>query len=245
MDTTLPLLGLLVVVTSAISGVLGMAGGMILMGAYGWVLPVATAMVLHGVTQAASNGSRALLLARHVRLSVLAPFAAGAAVAVAGFAAVDFVIPRGGLFLALGLVPFLAPILARVPAADVTRPGGAAACGLSVTGLHLVAGVSGPLLDAFFLRSALPAREVIATKAVTQVAGHLLKIVYFSGAAGAPAGELTRGAYAVAVGAALAGTWLGTRLLRRMDEKRFRSVTAWTLRAMGAVYLAKGAAELL
>ena len=40
-----------VLITSFISGILGMAGGMILMGVLLALLPLPTAMVLHGVTQ--------------------------------------------------------------------------------------------------------------------------------------------------------------------------------------------------
>ena len=60
------------------------------------------------------------------------------------------------------------------------RPGEAVACGALVTAAHLLAGVSGPLLDVFFVRAELDRFEVIATKAVTQTAGHALKIVYFA-----------------------------------------------------------------
>ena len=48
-------------VTSLISGVLSMAGGMILMGVFGFFLSVPAAMVLHGVAQTVSNGSRIFL----------------------------------------------------------------------------------------------------------------------------------------------------------------------------------------
>ena len=42
--------------TSIISGVLSMAGGMILMGVFGFFLSVPAAMVLHGIAQTFSNG---------------------------------------------------------------------------------------------------------------------------------------------------------------------------------------------
>ena len=48
-----------VLFTSFLSGIFGMAGGMILMGLLLAMLPVATAMLLHGITQLASNGWRA------------------------------------------------------------------------------------------------------------------------------------------------------------------------------------------
>ena len=57
----LGVLGVSAFVTSFISGILGMAGGMILMGILLAVMPVSGAMMLHGVTQMASNGWRAWL----------------------------------------------------------------------------------------------------------------------------------------------------------------------------------------
>ena len=61
--------------------VLGMAGGMILMAILVAVLPVATAMMLHGAVQSFSNGSRAWFLRRHVRWDILPWYAVGAAAA--------------------------------------------------------------------------------------------------------------------------------------------------------------------
>jgi hypothetical protein len=52
---------------AALSALLGMAGGMVFMAGLTLLLPVPTAMVLHGATQLISNGSRALLLGRNLR----------------------------------------------------------------------------------------------------------------------------------------------------------------------------------
>ncbi len=50
-----------VLVSALISGVFGMAGGLTLMGVLAGMLPVATAMLLHGAVQMVSNGYRAFL----------------------------------------------------------------------------------------------------------------------------------------------------------------------------------------
>ena len=49
-------------VTAMISGVFGMAGGLILMGVLALILPVSAAMVVHGAIQSVSNGWRAVIL---------------------------------------------------------------------------------------------------------------------------------------------------------------------------------------
>ncbi|HSN19689.1 MAG TPA: hypothetical protein VLS49_03380, partial [Usitatibacter sp.] len=69
MSASLPLLALLAgatLATSFVSGILGMAGGMMLLGILLAVLPVPTAMALHGITQLASNGGRAAMLREDV-----------------------------------------------------------------------------------------------------------------------------------------------------------------------------------
>lgn len=54
------LLGAVMLGTACLSGIFGMAGGMILMGVLLAVMSVPDAMALHGVTQMASNASRGL-----------------------------------------------------------------------------------------------------------------------------------------------------------------------------------------
>ena len=60
-------LGLLMVATSFLSGLFGMAGGLILIGVLLALMPLPTAMVLHAITQMASNGWRAFLWRSHIR----------------------------------------------------------------------------------------------------------------------------------------------------------------------------------
>src|SRR3978361_697941 len=59
-------LGLLMVATAFLSGLFGMAGGLILIGVLLTILPLPSAMVLHAITQMASNGWRAFLWRGHI-----------------------------------------------------------------------------------------------------------------------------------------------------------------------------------
>ena len=54
-------------VTSLVSGVFGMAGGLMLMGALTLAMPVSAAMVSHGAVQFVSNGWRAILHRKAMR----------------------------------------------------------------------------------------------------------------------------------------------------------------------------------
>ena len=66
-------------VTATVSGVLGMAGGLLLLGALLLVLPVAVAVVVHGLLQLVSNGWRVFLQRAHIAWRSVAWYAAGAA----------------------------------------------------------------------------------------------------------------------------------------------------------------------
>src|SRR5438105_14801527 len=73
------------VVTSFISGILGMAGGMILMGILLAMMPLPAAMMLHGITQLASNAWRAFLRRQVLDWRVFRQYVFGAIAALPVF----------------------------------------------------------------------------------------------------------------------------------------------------------------
>jgi uncharacterized membrane protein YfcA len=233
-------------VTSVVSAVFGMAGGMILMGLYGALLPVSVAMLLHGVTQAFANGFRAFLLRERIFTAGLVWYALGSALSLACFTWLALVVRRPVMFLFLGGIPLALSLVPRGLAPRFERPGGAMACGILVTAGSLLAGVAGPLLDVFFVRAELDRFEVIATKAITQVLSHGLKIAYFGFLVRTP-GE-TLGVpywlYPLAVGCAFIGTRAGGRLLDRLSDAHFRRWSNRIVIALALVYLWQGAAGL-
>ena len=167
-----------VLITSFISGILGMAGGMILMGVLLALLPLSSAMMLHGITQMAANGWRAWLWRSNVNWRVFRGYALGALLALAAFIVVQIVVSKPVAYILLGSTPFVSFVLPRRLTLNVDHRGHPVFCGVVCTGLQLLAGVSGPLLDVFFVRSALNRRGVVATKAMSQTLGHFIKIIY-------------------------------------------------------------------
>ncbi len=235
--------------TAVLSGVLGMAGGLVLMGVLVLVAPVPAAMALHGVAQAASNGARWVLLRRHTHWPIMLPYAAGAAVVVAVFAFARLVPPAGVVLMLIGAFPWLARIMPGFARLDVTKPGTAVCCGAVVTLAQLMAGASGPLLDAFYLKSSLNRHQVVASKALTQTLGHLAKLGYYGWLVEAAAGSATApGGPWLMVGACVAailGARVGTQLLERIDEARFRRLSSQVILALGAVCFALGLATAM
>jgi len=235
-------IGLVVLGTSFLSGIFGMAGGMILMGLLLMLMSVPAAMVLHGITQAASNGWRAFLWRAYVDWRILARYGAGSAIAFGLFMAMQFVPDRALVFILMGLMPFLIAAMPRRFSPRADRPLGAEACGFIGTALQLLSGVSGPALDIFFVRTTLDRRSVVATKAVCQVATHLIKLVYFGGIISGNIAETGWPVLGISIVAALMGTSLSRAILERLTDVQFRLWTQRLVLAVGAVYLIQGLA---
>jgi uncharacterized membrane protein YfcA len=232
-------------VTSFISGILGMAGGLILMGVLLAVMSVPAAMMLHGITQLASNGWRAFLWRGHVDWRVFRGYLYGSLVVTALFAAFQFVVSKPIALIVMGLTPFLALLLPERLHLNVERRGHASACGAVCTVLSLTAGVSGPILDVFFVRSKMTRHAVVATKATTQSLSHLLKIAYFGGILTVGRGQVEFWLGAMMVALAFLGTTLSTRVLEKMNDAAFRLWTRRVVMVIGIAYLASGILLLL
>lgn len=227
-------------VTAFISGILGMAGGMILMGVLLAFLPLPAAMMLHGISQLASNGGRALMLRNEVDWRVVRGYVLGAALALGLFAATSIVVGKAAALIAMGLTPFAALLLPEKLHLNVERRGHSALCGFVCLALNLVAGIAGPILDAFFVRSKMSRHAVVATKALTQTLSHLVKIVYFGGVIAVQGGEVSPWLIPTMVLLAFLGTSLSRPVLERMSDASFRQWTRWTVMTLGALYLASG-----
>jgi uncharacterized membrane protein YfcA len=241
---SLPMIGLLfvsVLGTSFLSGIFGMAGGLILMGILLAAMPVATAMALHGVTQMASNGWRALLWWRYIHWKVLAGTMIGNLIALGLFYLVQWIPSTGTAYIILGVVPFLVRPLPDRMAPNIMRPGMPVLCGVIVQSLQLSCGVSGPTLDIFFVRSGMDRRHIVATKAATQTFGHFVKLAYFLLLVTAPQRiDLPLWLFAMAVVTAMTGTSAARKVLEGLTDKQFMQWSQRIILALGAAYLGWG-----
>ncbi len=233
-----------VLATSVLSGILGMAGGMILMAILVSTMSVANAMLLHGAVQATSNGSRAWFLRTHIRWQILPTYLAGAAVAVGFFTWLALVPDAGVVLILVGLFPWLARANKRLRGLDVTRPLTTFVCGVVVTAAQLLAGASGPLLDVFYLNSPLTRQEIVANKALTQTIGHILKIVYY-GVIVSLGTTLPWWLFAVALALAVGGTRLGTMLLMRWNDAAFQKVSQAIILLIATLCVVQGVRMLI
>ena len=230
-----------VLATSFISGIFGMAGGLILMGMLLLVLPVAPAMMLHGVTQLASNGWRAFLWRAHIRWGIVGTYTATAIATTVAFALLPFTTDKATALLVMGLTPFAALLLPASFRPNATRPAHMVVCSITCSLLQVIGGVTGPVLDMLFVHSGMDRRRQVATKGAIQVIGHGLKIAYFGGlmvAGGAEA--LPAWIYAVAIGFAMAGTTLSRRVLDALSDVQFKSWTQRIVLGVSSIYVVQG-----
>jgi uncharacterized membrane protein YfcA len=232
-------------ITSFISGVLSMAGGMILMGIFSFLLAVPAAMMLHGITQTFSNGSRVWWYRHHIRKVVLIPYTLGAFTILAIFSVTVFIPPAGLVFLLIGLFPFLTRMLPKSFNLDIERPKIAFLSGLVVTLTQMLAGASGPVLDIFYLQSKLTKEEILGTKAVTQTFGHILKLIYYGSLMMSAGNSLNGWLITTVIIAALLGNFLGSLIVKRISDVQFKMAGRYIVLIIGAIYLAKGLSELL
>lgn len=234
-------------ITACISGMFGMAGGLILMGIILTFLSVEAAMVVHGTLQGMSNSYRSYLLRRSIRWDILGFELLGAVPAIALLALAAFVPQKGVLFIVLGLLPFLLWLPRGWLQGDAEKPKHAMLCGFFLMGLNLTAGVAGPALDFFFVKTKLTRQEIVATKAITMFFNHMAKIGYFGIPMLAAADTTTLPPLWVLAAAApcvMIGTFTGTRIMHRMTDVSFRSYTKYIVTVIGCVYLWRGAVLL-
>jgi uncharacterized protein len=238
-------LGATAVLTSIVSGVMGMAGGMLLLAVMLLKLEPAVAIPVHGIVQLVSNGSRAYFLRRHVQWRAVWRFAwpllPGGALGIWLLAYV----PANGSRIAIGAFVLASTWLksffsiGKGASAERALPVGGALVGFFST----LVGATGPLLAPFILALELGAQSTIATMAACQIFQHTTKVLLF-GARGFDLGGYLLPCLLLSL-CAIAGSAIGTRLLDKLPEHAFRLVVRLTLTALALHQLWQGLAGLL
>jgi len=232
--------------TSIVSGVMGLAGGMLLLAVLLLYLDPVVAIPVHGVVQLVSNASRAWFQRRHVRWDAVWRFAwpllpAGAA----GLHLLRSVPPDAGRLVigAFVLVATWAPGWLRFGArtGDPRRAlgWGGALVGFASTSV----GATGPLLAPFILALGLGTQATVGTLAACQIFQHLSKLALF-GATGFDFGRFALPLVGLCAGS-IAGSAIGTRLLDHVPDQAFRRVVRILLSVLALQLAFEGIARLL
>jgi uncharacterized membrane protein YfcA len=240
---TLALIGATVIVSSFLSGVFGMAGGMVLLGVLLVFFDVATGMILFSIIQFFANGWRALQWWSFVRWRIFWFYCLGGGVAFVAMRLIALVPDKALVYLLLGLMPFLVELVPARLRPNIEWRGIPFVTGILTTVVQFLAGVGGLFLDLFFQKSALDRKTTLATKAVTQTASHVLRAAYFV-SFGSIDDAIEFWPLLAAIGLAIGGTALAPYVIERMTDHGFRQWTRAIILAISGVYLARAGSLL-
>lgn len=230
---------LAMVATGFLSGVFGMAGGLVLIGFLLFVMPVPEAMALHAITQIASNVWRALLWWRSACWRIVLAYMVGCVIALGVWSLILFVPDQAIALLFLGVTPFIGQLAARRIALNPESPPQGVFYGGLCMSLMMLTGVAGPILDQFFLAGNLDRRQIVATKGFCQIFGHGVKLAYFGGIID-QAAALDPWLFAFAIAASFAGTALSKKVLEAMSDAQFKRWAGALTMSIAGYYVVYG-----
>jgi len=236
--SALAIIGVTIIVSSFLSGVFGMAGGMVLLGVLLNYFDVATGMILFSIIQFFVNSMRVVQWRHYVRWGIFGWYMVGAAISFTIMWSIAIVPDKAFVYLALGLVPFVVEALPAAMRPNIEWRGVPVLTGVVTTVVQILAGVGGLFLDIFFQKSMLDRKTTNATKAVTQSFSHIVRALYFGSLSGV--GDLPVWATGPAIVLAIAGTSLAPLVIERMTDHGFRQWTRAIIFAISVVYLARG-----
>jgi uncharacterized membrane protein YfcA len=237
--SALAVIGATIVLSSFVSGVFGMAGGMVLLGVLLAYFDVATGMILFSIIQLFANGWRVVQWRQYVLWSIFGWYFVGAVISFAVMWTIAVVPDKAMVYLLLGLMPFAVEALPASMRPNIEWRGVPFFTGVVTTIIQILSGVGGLFLDIFFQKSMLDRKTTNATKAVAQTFSHVVRGVYFGSLAGV--GDLPVWATLPAILLAIAGTSLAPYVVERMTDHGFRQWTRAVIFAISVVYLARAA----
>src|SRR5256714_15575988 len=166
--SVLALIGATIVFSSFLSGVFGMAGGMVLLGVLLNYFDVATGMILFSIIQLFANGWRVVQWRRYVLWPIFGWYLVGAVVAFAGMWTIAFVPDKAMVYLALGLMPFVVEALPRSMRPNIEWRGVPFFTGIVTTVIPIPAGGGGLFLAIFFQKGKPHPQTTNTPQAVAQ-----------------------------------------------------------------------------
>ncbi len=237
--SALAIIGATIVFSSFVSGVFGMAGGMVLLGVLLAFFDVATGMILFSIIQLFANGWRVVQWRQYVLWPIFGWYLVGAVLSFAVMWMIAFVPDKALVYLTLGLMPFVVEALPAAMRPNIEWRGVPFFTGVVTTIIQILSGVGGLFLDIFFQKSTLDRKTTNATKAVAQSFSHIVRALYFGSLAGV--GDLPIWATGPAILLAIAGTSLAPYVIERMTDHGFRQWTRAIIFAISSIYLARAA----
>lgn len=205
--------------SALISGMTGLAGGVLLLIVLALILPLEAVIPLHALIQVIANFSRIILLRDHIQWNIWLAFNALAIPAglLGAYCAQD--LPHAWIRLGIGVVIIIAAIFAlRAPKnTEITTVSRAryVILGFVSSLLGMIVGASGPLIAPFFMIGGLTRERFIATKSACQLTIQLIKTVIFAQILSFSYQAYSTEILVTTIGV-FGGTWAARRLLAKI-----------------------------
>lgn len=210
---------LAVLLSSFVSGVTGMGGGIILLAFMAPIFPVSAVIPLHGCIQFISNISRVILAYKKVDVKIFIMFALGAAIGAFSGLPVKISIPTNILTIFMAIAIFVFTWVPLHPKYTYFK-GRFFVISAIASFLSIFVGATGPLTAPFFLNSHLNKESFVPTKSACQVPIHLFKVVVYliSGFI------ISKWLFYIIISAPLVftGAYLGKLAAGRFEEQKYK-----------------------
>ena len=212
------ILGIISFLTSTVTGIVGIGGGMMLIAIMPSFIPLNALIPVHGLTQMSSNFSRAVFGYKDVQFEVIPKFLLGSLIGIGIFAAILNFISLQYVPLFIGTYILLS-LWSEKFNEKIKRYENYFLAGFFQTGLSMVVGATGPLTMTLLLKDYQDKDKVVATGAALMSITHILKVfvfMYFGFVFFDYIGIIV----AMIIGA-VAGSWAGTQLRDKIEGKKF------------------------
>ena len=224
MITELVTLGLFATITSLLTAVAGLGGGMLLLALMAQLFAPAILIPLHGVAQFFSNANRGFIHRDKLQWAYLRPFVLGSTI---------------GAFLFVPLVVFVNPTLGAIAVGlfillvtwfpkwlNVSRLPYFLS-GALTSGLGVLFGATGPLAMSAHPKANWSKEQIVGNHGAAMAFQHGIKVVAYL-VAGVQLYAYLPHIVVLFVGAWV-GTYIGTKVLKRFTDDRFRIMLKWVL----------------
>ena len=233
------ILALVTFLTSTITAVVGIGGGMMLIAIMPLFLPLNALIPVHGLTQISSNLSRAVFGYKDVQYEVIPKFLIGSFIGIGIFTGILNLISLEYVPLFIGAYILLSLWSAKFNE-KIKKYENYFLAGFFQTGLSMVVGATGPLTMTLLLKDYKDKDKVVATSAALMSITHILKVFVFT-YFGFVFFDYIEIIFAMIIGS-IAGSWLGTKLRDKIDAKKFTIVlkvllTVLAIKVIASVFI--------
>ena len=233
------ILALVAFLTSTITAVVGIGGGMMLIAIMPSFLLLNALIPVHGLTQISSNLSRAVFGYKDVQYEVIPKFLIGSFIGIGIFTGILNLISLEYVPLFIGAYILLSLWSAKFNE-KIKKYESYFLAGFFQTGLSMVVGATGPLTMTLLLKDFKNKDKVVATSAALMSITHILKVFVFT-YFGFVFFDYIEIIIAMIIGS-IAGSWLGTKLRDKIDAKKFTIVlkvllTVLAIKVIASVFI--------